>query len=139
MDNDGPTLNGWRAEELLRLREGAHYGYPFDGTFGARTVRTDGPIWTVDAKGSGGLVWAGTTPLGAGLLSGSCSQIDFIPLALVNGEWSIASGTDSIDIRTLLTTDSCVSTLEVLADGRILAGVYSYAGESVLEVIRIVP
>jgi Glucose / Sorbosone dehydrogenase len=55
-DNDGPTLRGWRQEELLELEDGADYGYPTSGTFDVGAVRT-APIGIVSRVGSGGIAW----------------------------------------------------------------------------------
>ena len=63
VDNNGPTLNGWREEELLRVRRGANYGYPFNGSFAPYTVRTDPPLYAVPAAGSGGVEWGGNLGL----------------------------------------------------------------------------
>ena len=58
VDNNGPTLHGWLEEELLLIRQGANYGYPYDGTFGPYALRTDAPLYTLGTAGSGGIEWA---------------------------------------------------------------------------------
>jgi hypothetical protein len=138
VDNDGSTQTGWRAEEVLRIREGQHYGFPFEGTFGPYTVRTEGPVWLVDAVGSGGLAWAGGTPLGPGLLSGSCSKVLFVPLVRQGAVWVLATN-DSVAVSPVLETSDCVSTLEPLEDGTVLVGLFSYGGDSTLAVVRLRP
>ena len=32
VDNDGPTWRGFRAEEVVQIKEGANYGHPYEGT-----------------------------------------------------------------------------------------------------------
>ncbi len=44
VDNDGPTQRSSRMEEVLQLKPGAYYGYPYEGTFEPDSQRTDGPI-----------------------------------------------------------------------------------------------
>lgn len=80
VDNDGDTLGGYRREEVLHIRPGAHFGYPYEGTFGQYQVRTDGPLWVADSIGSAGLEWAEHAGLQPGLLIGSLGRLDYLPV-----------------------------------------------------------
>lgn len=137
VDNNGPTINGWREEELLRIRPGANYGYPFDGTFGPYSVRTDPPLFVLPAAGSAGVEWAGNVGLGPGLLVGSCGPITHVTLR--------ATGTAVVaepsDVRAVLTLPACVSAIEAGPGGTTVAGLYRFPGDDgpslyVLEIDR---
>ncbi|MEZ0241257.1 MAG: sorbosone dehydrogenase family protein, partial [Chloroflexota bacterium] len=52
IDNDGPTIAGWRGEELLQIKQGRNYGFPYEGTFGPRSVRDDAALWISRHKGN---------------------------------------------------------------------------------------
>lgn len=94
VDNDGFTVGGWRREEVLRIAQGANYGYPFDGTFGTPTVRTDGPIWLLSTPGSAGVAWRGRFGLTPGLLVGGCGQIQSVRLSDLGDGRSVESPGD---------------------------------------------
>ncbi len=75
-DNDGPSDRGYRAEEILQIKEGAHYGYPAEGTFGPHSVRTDPALWAFmgeEAEGSAGIELGEAVGLEGGLLVGARS------------------------------------------------------------------
>jgi hypothetical protein len=74
VDNDGPTVAGYRHEELLEIHEGRAYGYPFEGTFGPYTDRDDFPIYALAGVGHGGIAWSGD-----GVVVGSCGLLQAIP------------------------------------------------------------
>ena len=80
VDNDGPTYRGYRAEEILQIKQGANYGYPFEGTFDNHQVRTDGPVWAFqghDLEGSAGIELTETLGLPTGLLIGARTLTHF--------------------------------------------------------------
>lgn len=136
VDNNGPTLNGWREEELLRIRRGANYGYPFDGSFAPYTVRTDPPLSAVPAAGSAGVEWAGNVGLPSGILVGSCGAITELRLR----------GTPPVveqpsDVSEIFHVPACVSSIEPGPDGTTVAGLYRFPGDDgpslyVLEIAR---
>ena len=83
VDNDGPTYRGYRAEEVLQIKEGGDYGYPFEGTFGEYQVRTDGPIWAYtghDVEGTAGIELTENLGLEPGLLVGA-RTLTHVPLS----------------------------------------------------------
>jgi hypothetical protein len=63
VDNDGETVSGWRAEEVLHIRPGHNYGYPYEGSFGPHEARNDFAIWHAEGVGSAGLMWTGDVGL----------------------------------------------------------------------------
>jgi len=74
VDNDGPTLRDYRAEEVLQIKEDHHYGYPFEGTYGRFAVRTDGPVWALsgyDFEGTAGIELSENLGLRPGLFIGA--------------------------------------------------------------------
>ena len=74
VDNDGPTDRGYRAEEVLQIKEGADYGYPFEGTYGNHMVRTDAPVYTYsghDVEGTAGIELAEKLGIESGIFIGA--------------------------------------------------------------------
>jgi hypothetical protein len=133
IDNDGPVVNGFRGEEVLQLKQGGNQGYPADGPCGKRTVRDVEPVWTVETSGTAGLAWAGATPLGPGLIYGSCNGLDFLGLYRRNGEPTVENPEreDSVKVK-LLEIPGCIPTVTVLPDGSALIGVFSFTGDGYL-------
>jgi hypothetical protein len=74
VDNDGPTVAGYRHEELLQVHEGRNHGYPFEGTFGPYTIRDDFPIYALAGVGHGGITWWDD-----GVVVGSCGLLQAVP------------------------------------------------------------
>jgi hypothetical protein len=131
VDNDGETASGWRAEEVLHIRRGRHYGYPYEGSFGPQEVRNDLAIWRVDGVGSAGVLWAGDVGLGPGLLIGSCGRLDGLRLTDFDGEWLVESATD---YARLLQLPGCVTDIEAIGTGRLLVSLFRTNALYVLEV-----
>jgi hypothetical protein len=131
VDNDGEALNGWRAEELLQIKPGRHYGYPREGSFGALTVRDDFAVWHVEGVGSAGVLWAGDVGLGPGVLVGSFGHISGISLTRLGGEWAVY---DRSSASTLVELPGFVSGLEALGSDRVLATVIATDALYVLSV-----
>ena len=125
VDNDGATPNGWRAEEILHIRRGSNYGYPYEGSFGHLTVRDDFAVWYAEGFGSAGVLWAGDVGLGPGLLIGSFNRIDGLRLTDMDSGWAVASR-DSYE--ELMQVPGFVSHLEPLGRDRILASVGTFYG-----------
>lgn len=80
VDNDGQTRGGWRREEVLQIKRGANYGYPYEGTFGPHQIRNDDPIWIIDGVGAAGIAWAERFGLRPGLLIGTTNQLHYLEL-----------------------------------------------------------
>jgi hypothetical protein len=56
-DKDGPTIGGWRMEELLQSKQGGPY--PSEGTFGVlHRAQADVPLLLLETRGSGGIAVA---------------------------------------------------------------------------------
>lgn len=133
VDNDGETPKGWRAEEVLHIRDGRNYGYPHEGSFGQLDVRDDYAVWYAQGTGSAGIVWADEVGLGPGLLIGSCGWLDGLRLTDKRGEWVVA---DRSAYARLLQLPGCVSDLEPLGDDRVIASVF---GTDSLYVLAVEP
>jgi hypothetical protein len=117
VDNDGETPNGWRAEEVLHIRPGADYGFPFDGSFGPQEVRNDLAAWFAEGVGTAGVLWSGDVGLGPGLLIGSCGHLDGLRLTDYQGEWRVES---PADYARLLSLPGCVTDIKPLGEGRVI-------------------
>jgi hypothetical protein len=120
VDNDGETPNGWRAEEILHIRRGRNYGYPYEGSFGEFKVRDDFAVWHAHGTGSAGILWANELRLGPGLLIGSCGWLDGLRLTDMEGDWAVSGRSE---YTRLLQVPGCVSDLEPLGDDRVIASV----------------
>ena len=138
VDNDGPTIGGWRAEEVLPIQEGQNYGYPIEGTYGPYTERDGYPIWVINEIGSAGLAWRREGAVGPGLLIGACDII--VQLSLVDGP----GGRAPFDYqrRTPTTVVSgfsgCVTSIATTDEGSALATVFSFGEAGHLYLIRFV-
>jgi hypothetical protein len=133
-DNDGSTLRGWRDEQVLAIRLGANYGYPYEGSFGPHRIQTDGPIWTLDNVGSGGIEWVHGAGLGDGLLIGSQGKLDLLTLSRYGDVWLPS---DPEAERTLLDLPGYVTSIERGAGNTEFVSVYSVTGDSSLVQLRI--
>jgi prepilin signal peptidase PulO-like enzyme (type II secretory pathway) len=135
VDNDGPTANGWRLEEVLQIKQGRHYGHPIDGTFGPASLRDDGPVWLMPHVGSAGIAVAEEAGLGEGLLVGRCGAV--IRLAPVAGEgpWEERLGPGSV--TELLPVQGCVTGIVGLGGGRFVASVFRGNRDGALMLARV--
>jgi len=119
VDNDGPTVRGWRQEELDEITQGANFGYPWEGSFGPFEVRTAFPIYALEPGGHAGIAWDGD-----GVVAGSCGRIDRVPLIDRDGEYEVRS---RVLLKTVGTVDGCVTSV-VPVPGGLLAAVYGSSG-----------
>ncbi len=134
VDNDGVTVKGWRAEEVLHIRRGKNYGYPLDGSsFGPHGIRNDFSIWNVEGPGSAGVLWAGDAGLGPGLLIGSCGHIDGLRLTDFGGEWGVAS---PADYARLLNLPGCVDDIKAIGPHTLLVSVFGLLRTDALYVLK---
>jgi hypothetical protein len=115
VDNDGPTEGGYRAEEVIRFEQGAHYGYPTEGTYGPFEVRTAGPLWTLRTNGSAGIAWAPRIGLEPGVVVGSCSQVTYVRFAV-----DASRPLFRTDERALINPRGCIPAVEAAPDGRLV-------------------
>ena len=117
VDNDGPTMHGYRGEEVIHFRQNKNYGYPYEGSYGPFTVATDGPIWILRSTGSAGIAWAPKVGLPPGLLVGSCAQLIYVRIRVETGRpWS------RNDEQLLRQTNGCTPTVVGGPDGRLYVG-----------------
>ena len=87
-ENSGPTRSGDRREELLRIEEGADYGYPDV----PRAPSTPPSLGFLDTVGSGGIAWLPGAG-GGRLVLGSCGALDTVRLSYgPDGEPRVAPG-----------------------------------------------
>jgi hypothetical protein len=131
VDNDGETPNGWRAEEVLHIRPGADYGFPYDGSFGPQDVRNDLAVWFAEGVGTAGVLWSGDVGLGPGLLIGSCGHLDGLRLTDYQGEWRVDSGAD---YARLLSLPGCVTDIKPMGEGRVILSLLQTDALYILEV-----
>jgi hypothetical protein len=132
VDNDGPTRDGWRAEELLLIQGGKDYGYPVDATYGAPNVRNGFPLWTLDTWGSAGIGWVETGSGAPRLLVGAAGQIVAIGMRDL-----VAGGTKSRPpVSTIATFPGFVTDVEWLPGGELLATVFKWDRTSTLYVLE---
>jgi hypothetical protein len=113
VDNDGPTLRGWREEELDELTQGANYGYPLDASFGPYAMRTGFPIYALDPGGHAGIAWAGE-----GVVAGSCGRLDRVPFIDRNGEPEVEN---RLAIDVLARPKGCVTSIVPVEGGLLVA------------------
>ena len=128
VDNDGPTNRGFRREEIIEIKQGAHYGYPEEGTFDPPEVRTEPPFWVLDGtEGSAGVEWAPRAGLGPGLLIGSRRLLEYVPFErdehgyYVGGEADLVPGAT---VELLRTEHGFLSVVEAGPDGLLYVGVF---------------
>jgi hypothetical protein len=117
IDNDGPTLGGWRGEEAIRFVKGGHYGYPFEGTFGPFKTRTAAPMWLMHEVGSTAIEWAPRAGLPDGLLSGSCGRLAM--LSFIGPGRTPRSRNHE---QELLAPSGCTAVVKAAPDKRLLVG-----------------
>lgn len=86
-DNDGPSFAGHRFEEVLRIADGAHFGFPEDGSSPPFKLRTEAASYQLppDVVGSGGIAWIDVGDGRSGFLLGSAGRVSFLDVALVDG------------------------------------------------------
>ena len=133
VDNDGETTNGWRAEEVLHIRSGRHYGYPSEGTFGLQEVRNDFAIWHAEGVATAGILWAGDVGLGPGLLIGSCGRLDGLKLTDFNGEWLVGTRTDYAH---LVDMPGCVTDIKPIGAAGVIVSTFRTDALHVLQFER---
>ena len=122
VDNDGKTMGGWHREEVLQIKRGSNYGYPFEGTFGPHKIRNDNPVWVMDGSGSAGIEWAGKFGLGPGLIVGMCTNLRYLPLVdYDNGRFL----EDRNDSTLMATIPGCVTIIEPAPEQMMLIGVFN--------------
>ena len=137
-DNDGSTLRGRRREEVLQIKAGAHYGYPYEGTFGPYNVRTDDPIWILDTTvGSAAIEWSPNVGIGPGLIIGSQGRLEYVPFSEDKHGYFVSE-----KFATVLLDEprGAVTIVEAAPQQRLLVGVWTYGSSgrpSVLHVLRL--
>jgi len=119
VDNDGPAIDGWRAEELVQIKEGRNYGFPFEGTFGPQPKRDDFAVWISRHKGNAGVLTADRVGMGTGVLAGAEGALSFIGQGDVEDLWTAAyseyAEQDLLDLPGTITSIQAVSHDELVA------------------------
>jgi len=113
VDNDGPTVSGWRHEELLELMQGGQYGYPAEGTFGPFSVPRDPPIYVLSSIGDAGIAW-----FKDGLVIGGCRSLQWIPLIRQGGSYEVE---EARFVRQLADIPGCVTSIVPTPTGLLAA------------------
>jgi len=121
VDNDGLTRSGWRREEVLQIKQGANYGYPYEGTFGLHEIRDDSPIWVIYSVGSAGIEWAENIGMRPGLVVGSCNGIRYLGMADDENGRFLESSEDSVVLARI---SGCVTIIEPGPDQKMIVGVF---------------
>jgi len=134
VDNDGPTPTGWREEELLQIKRGAEYGFPYEGSF-THVIRTDGALEALLANGSAGIAWVDDPSIGSGILTGSCGRVIFVAMEETDdGTWRIVDNDADRYTRVVLTPPGCVNGIAAIGD-RFLLIDFAYGGPGRLFVL----
>jgi len=133
VDNDGVTMRGWRREEVLEIRMGGHYGYPYDGTFGPYARRTVPPLWVLDTVGSAGVEWVRWDGRSQ-LIVGSCNGVYAVELSDAGGAVTV---NERFAVEHLLSVPGCVTAVERMAAGRIAMTLFTYGGPPRLYLIEL--
>jgi hypothetical protein len=133
-DNDGQTRAGWRREEVLQIRRGAYYGYPFEGTFAPYARPRALPLWVLETVGSAGVEWlrVGKRPT---LAVGSCGNVDLV--ALTESHGAITVDDPGAVSRLLSHLPGCVTAIERTLRNRLLVALFTYDGPPLLYRVRI--
>lgn len=136
VDNDGPTRRSSRMEEVLQIKPGAYYGYPYEGTFEPDSQRTDRPIWIADTRASAGIEWAERVGLGPGLIMGSMNRLTL--LRLTEDERGVFVKDGTVDVKVLLEPTGFITAVEAGPDGRLWVGVFGFRQDAhALHVLRV--
>jgi hypothetical protein len=125
VDNDGPTVRGWRREAVLQIGRGDNYGYPSTGPLDESIRAAVPPIWFLDDIGSAGLTPRDRFGLSPGLLIGTCGSV-----------WSIRFGARAADPivrrpphRLVELIPGCVTAIELGPGQTALVGVFAGGAE----------
>jgi len=135
VDNDGPTRGSWRREEVVRIVDGANFGYPVDGSFGPYVVRDTEPLWVLDdAVGSGGLEVVTGREGAETLIVGGCSSVDAVELSRDRRDRVFVASRS--DVTRLLALPGCVTAVETTPSGLALT-VFTFTGPPQLTLIEL--
>jgi hypothetical protein len=133
-DNDGATRGTWRREEVLQIRRGANYGYPWDGTYAPYRVPRAQPLWVLDTVGSGGIAWVPDRDGKATLYVGSGGHLDALTLTeQPDGSVGVA---DRSDVTRLLDLPGFVTAVKPRPGGLAL-GVYTFDNQPKLYLLDV--
>jgi hypothetical protein len=114
-DNSGPTRNGYQKEELIRIEQGADYGYPAV----ARRPSTPPTLRFLPTAGSGGITWVSdSATTGGRLLLGSCAGLHTVPLTLGgNDETRVPR---SAKVKLVQSLPGCVTAIKLRPEGLVV-------------------
>lgn len=137
--NDGVAQTGYLAEELLQIKPGRHYGYPFEGTFGPKAIRDDEPLWVLDTNGTAGLAPAASLGLGEGLLVGDCGRVSHLSPQVTVPDDRWWQGVMTQPRRAVTGIAGCVTSLEQVGADRLLASTFVGTGAGQLLALTVAP
>jgi hypothetical protein len=122
VDHDGPAIDGWRAEEVVQIKQGKDYGFPFEGTFGPKTRRDDFAVWISRHKGNAGVVSADRVGLATGLLAGAEGSLSYVAQADVEDLWTAAYS--EYAEQDLLEVPGTITSIQVVSPDELVASMY---------------
>jgi hypothetical protein len=122
-DNDGQATTSFRREEVLRIRQGAHFGYPVDGTAPPFTIRTDPATYVLDSAvgGSSGIAWVENVEGQQGLLLGAGATVSFLKLEIVDGVYQVFN---DLAYRRATTAEGWVVAIEPMLEQAVVFAEY---------------
>ncbi|MFQ6030364.1 MAG: PQQ-dependent sugar dehydrogenase [Dehalococcoidia bacterium] len=136
-DNDGPSVRGFRRESVYQIKEGADYGFPWEGTYDVPLIRTDDPIWTLDdaSSGSSGIEWAERVGLDPGLLIGG-THLLYLPITEDETGMYIPAESDIQPAEVLFDRQGFMTVVEAGPKGRLWVAVFGFRETSDLYLFR---
>ncbi len=123
VDNDGTTRRGWRAEELVRISEGEHYGFPYEGTFGDHKIRTAPPFWILDGV-STSVFWSDSFGPVPGFFVGYCGKIEHLRTkTAADGEIMKKGKGEAPGVESIASFAGCATAMDIRPGGNMVVGV----------------
>jgi len=137
-DNDGPSLRGFKSEEVLDIRQGDNFAYPLEGTFDQpHKVRNAPPLWVMPdaASGSTGIEWAGKVGIAPGLLIGG-PHLVYLPIEEDEQGLYVPTLSNVEPGQIILVRQGYMSIVQAGAGNRLYVGVYGFSLENNLYVLK---
>ena len=137
-DNDEPTPSQsptrgldqvpLRREEMLWIKQGAHFGWPRDGSFGPFTIRDTGPLWIFDTdlNGVAGIEWAEAVGLPPGVIIGGLGKMVYVPIEDDGASYFV----ENLPRTILGHVPGFISQVVARPDGTVFATVFGFAANA---------